>query len=181
MSNNWKYVSGDWNAICDSCGKKVKASKLRRRWDGFMVCEDDYEMRHPQDFIRAKKDKISVPFTRPVPQERYISITWTAYPQDTITILEDLNPATINAESISGDQTTLSDNLSYVGTDVPGNLLYKGFTDSIALSENLTYSFIYNKSLTDSVTLSEPEATLSSYVLHEALLNGNKLNELMLG
>lgn len=77
MGKNWTYRSGDWNAICDSCGKKLKASQLNKRWDGFMVCADDWEPRHPQDFIRAKKDKISVPWTRPV-SDNMIPAPWTA-------------------------------------------------------------------------------------------------------
>ena len=28
------YISGEWNLICDVCGKKVKAGKAKQRWDG---------------------------------------------------------------------------------------------------------------------------------------------------
>ena len=59
------YKHGDWNAICDVCGFKFKASQLRRRWDGFMVCKKDFEYRHPQDFVRGVQDDQSVAFTRP--------------------------------------------------------------------------------------------------------------------
>ncbi len=59
------FKSGDWNAICDVCGFKFKASKLQKRWDGLMVCNQDFELRHPQDFIRPIKENISVPWTRP--------------------------------------------------------------------------------------------------------------------
>lgn len=64
MSND-HFVKGDYNAICDFCGQKFKASKLRKNWQGFMVCERDWELRHPQDAVRAKKDDQSVPWTRP--------------------------------------------------------------------------------------------------------------------
>lgn len=60
-------ILGDWNALCDSCGRKFKASQLKRRWDGLMVCKEDYELRHPQEFLRVQKERISVPFTRPYP------------------------------------------------------------------------------------------------------------------
>lgn len=56
---------GDYNAICDVCGFKFKASELRRRWDGYMVCSSDYEQRHPQDLIRLKPDRQAVPWARP--------------------------------------------------------------------------------------------------------------------
>jgi hypothetical protein len=59
------YTSGDWWIICDVCSKKVKASTSKKRWDGLIVCTDDYESRHPQDYLRAKTDKIAVPFSRP--------------------------------------------------------------------------------------------------------------------
>lgn len=35
---------GDWNAICDVCGQKYKASQLMKRWDGLMVCKEDWEV-----------------------------------------------------------------------------------------------------------------------------------------
>jgi len=58
---------GNWNALCDSCGRKFKALDLRKRWDGLMVCTEDYELRHEQDFLRVQKEKITVPFSRPYP------------------------------------------------------------------------------------------------------------------
>jgi hypothetical protein len=58
---------GNWNALCDSCGRKFKALDLQKRWDGLMVCKDDYEIRHPSDFLRVQKERITVPFSRPYP------------------------------------------------------------------------------------------------------------------
>lgn len=66
MSKNY-YVSGEWNVTCDVCSKKIKSSQAKQRWDGFIVCPEDYEQRHPQDFVKARTDKVSVPFTRPIP------------------------------------------------------------------------------------------------------------------
>lgn len=58
------YKPGDWNAICDRCGFKFKASELREEWTGLRVCEADFELRHPQDFIKVTPDRISVPWVR---------------------------------------------------------------------------------------------------------------------
>lgn len=58
------YVPGEWNCICDRCGFKFKASELQEDWQGFRVCKEDFEMRHPQDFVRARVDRISVPWVR---------------------------------------------------------------------------------------------------------------------
>lgn len=59
------YDKGNWDALCDSCGRKFKASQLRLRWDGLRVCKEDFEIRHPQDFVRAKVDIQATPWTRP--------------------------------------------------------------------------------------------------------------------
>jgi len=59
------YKKGDWNAICDRCGGVFKASELKKEWDGLMVCKRDWEPRHPQERVKAKKDDQSVPWSRP--------------------------------------------------------------------------------------------------------------------
>lgn len=66
------YVKGDWLAICDVCGRQYKASYLRKRWDGLMVCSNDYEQRHPQDFVRGVKDTQVVPWVRDEVQDTFI-------------------------------------------------------------------------------------------------------------
>jgi len=71
------WASGEWNLICDSCGKKMKSSNAKHRWDGFVVCNNCFEHRHPQDFVKPKIDKIVVPFTRPRPDEVFVDITYT--------------------------------------------------------------------------------------------------------
>jgi len=75
MAGNHYYTSGDWLIICDVCGKKMKASHSRHRWDGFIVCDGCFEHRHPQDLIRTKPDKQSVPYSRP-PNDVYIDVTY---------------------------------------------------------------------------------------------------------
>lgn len=58
-------ILGNWNVICDVCGQKYKASETKKRWDGLIVCPQDFENRHPQDFLRVRREQISVPFSRP--------------------------------------------------------------------------------------------------------------------
>lgn len=62
-----------YNAICDVCGFKFKASMLSKRWDGLMVCRHDYEMRHPMDFYTTRNDTHLLPWTRPEPPDVYIN------------------------------------------------------------------------------------------------------------
>lgn len=69
-----RFVKGDWNAICDVCGWKFKASQLHKRWDGLMVCKADWEARHPQDFLRSIPDDQSVPWTRPEQEDQFVPI-----------------------------------------------------------------------------------------------------------
>jgi len=72
MAKETYYKKGDWNAICDVCGFKFKASQLRKRWDNMRVCSDDWEERQPQDLLRARPDDQSVPWTRPEGEDQDI-------------------------------------------------------------------------------------------------------------
>lgn len=56
----------DYNVICDRCGFKKKRSECLKEWTGLIVCRDGcYEPRHPQDFVRGRVDKQTVPDPRP--------------------------------------------------------------------------------------------------------------------
>jgi len=57
MRKNY-YKKGDYNVICASSGRKLKASQTRMRWDGFRVQLKDWERRHPQEFIRPRDPDI---------------------------------------------------------------------------------------------------------------------------
>lgn len=73
------FISGEWNVTCDVCSKKIKAHEAKQRWDGFIVCPDDFEHRHPQDFVKAHSDKISVPFVRPIPEYVFTAVPYNLY------------------------------------------------------------------------------------------------------
>ncbi len=75
------YKSGDWNGICDVCGQKYKASKLKLRWDGVYVCHKDFEFRHPQEFVRGIKDDQTTPYSRPEEADTFVSVTFVNWPQ----------------------------------------------------------------------------------------------------
>lgn len=57
------YAKGQWNCWCPVCGFKRKSGEMRLRWDGVYVCEQDWEPRQPQDFVRGHADKQQVDFT----------------------------------------------------------------------------------------------------------------------
>ena len=78
------FKSGSWNITCDRCSKKTKADEIKKEWTGFLVCPVCFEHRHSQDFVRARQDKISVPFTRPRSIDVFTSINY-----NTIYVEED--------------------------------------------------------------------------------------------
>jgi hypothetical protein len=74
--NDWNYKSGQWNTICQSCGRKFKSGHLKKRWDGLWVCREDFELRHPQDFLRPRKDTITPPWTSPEPADTFVTVNY---------------------------------------------------------------------------------------------------------
>ena len=73
------FVSGEFNLLCDVCSKKIKASDAKQRWDGLIVCPSDFEHRHEQDYVKARTDKITVPFTRPIPPLTFTNVSYIVY------------------------------------------------------------------------------------------------------
>lgn len=71
------YRHGDFNVICDRSGFKVKASDTRIEWTGKRVRVEDWDPRHPQDFVKGKADRQAVPNGRPEPADRFLSRTVT--------------------------------------------------------------------------------------------------------
>lgn len=65
---------GDHNAVCYECGRKFKASELRKHWQGYYVCPEHWEPRHPQDYARAVGDKITPPWAQPVPADTFLNL-----------------------------------------------------------------------------------------------------------
>jgi hypothetical protein len=59
------WQGGDWNAVCYECGRKRKASTLKRHWQGYYVCPEHWEPRQPQDFVRGVQDVITPPWAQP--------------------------------------------------------------------------------------------------------------------
>lgn len=59
------YAPGEFYRICARCGFRFHASRTRKTWDGLYVCFEDFESRHPQDFVRGRKDSQNVPDPRP--------------------------------------------------------------------------------------------------------------------
>lgn len=74
MGNADFYKDGSFNRICDRCGFKVKAENTRKEWNGAIVCKTHWDPRHPQDKIRGKADRQSVPNPRPDPDPVFVTV-----------------------------------------------------------------------------------------------------------
>lgn len=59
---------GTWNVCCDVCGFRFPSDKLKKRWDGAMTCEKDWETRHPQTLIRIRGETAVPTYTRDDPE-----------------------------------------------------------------------------------------------------------------
>jgi hypothetical protein len=70
------WISGDYKVTCDVCSKEIYASEAKHRWDGLIVCEEDYEERHPLDFIKVRQERLTVPFSRPEPPDTFITVPY---------------------------------------------------------------------------------------------------------
>lgn len=59
------FKPGDNWVIDDRTGERIRASEARKEWTGAIVDEDDWEPRHPQDFVRGRRDNQRVSDPRP--------------------------------------------------------------------------------------------------------------------
>ncbi len=70
------YSKGQWNVICDVCGWEFKSSEVKKRWDGLVVCDADWETDHPQKYIQVRSDPQPVPaeFIRSEPEDEFVVV-----------------------------------------------------------------------------------------------------------
>lgn len=74
MRNYYKPAS--WNVICSVCGCLVKSDEIKKRWDGILVCKDDWEPRNILDFIRPITERGAVPFSNPEQADVFVVIPY---------------------------------------------------------------------------------------------------------
>ena len=141
--SGWTYDSGQFNLYCDVCKKKIKASDAKHRWDGLIVCSDDWEQRHPQDFVKAKIDKISVPFSRPTEQIDY-DLTYGMF--DAVNISESLAIFITTLKNIT-DTVTITESVVH-GRTTP-------VLDPVGFSDTFVATLTANRALSDTATFTE--------------------------
>jgi len=94
-TKNPGYDEGNNWVVCDRCGMDMYASEARHTWDGLLVCPEDYEPRHDQDFVRSRKDKITADVVRPDPEPVEIEVTYSAGGAD-----DTIPPGTFNEDTL---------------------------------------------------------------------------------
>lgn len=63
---------GTWKVVCDVCQIQYPSSAIKRRWDGLMVCEKDWETRHPQTLYNYKSHTSVPDIIRPEPPDHFV-------------------------------------------------------------------------------------------------------------
>lgn len=76
MSRGWHWKKHDWKIECDVCSKEIYASDAKHRWDGLIVCKDDFEVRHPQELIRIRSERTAVPFISQEPPDVFVTVNY---------------------------------------------------------------------------------------------------------
>lgn len=67
------YKAGQYKQVCDVCGFEFFSGETRKRWDGLIVCKDDYETDHPQKFVHVMTDGFAVKDPRPEPDDVFVA------------------------------------------------------------------------------------------------------------
>jgi len=70
---HWPYKSGTHLVICDICGCRGYHSKMKKNWEGLLCHPNCCDPRHPQELIRAKKERITVKDSRPEAADTFLS------------------------------------------------------------------------------------------------------------
>lgn len=67
---------GQWRVVCDVCGFKFHSGDLRKRWDNLMVCQKDWEVKHPQLMIRVNTHMSYPDYRRQEQPDTFTSVTY---------------------------------------------------------------------------------------------------------
>lgn len=177
MSYQPTFKSGDYKADCDVCGRTFKASQLRKRWDGLMTCTSDWEIRHPQDFVRAKADLQAPKWTRPETSDSFVSINLTCFVNENLSITErdtklfikslgqqrgvnsEINGSALNSMVLNGNDTDLI-----------------GLLDQALITENYHIANVFP--FVESVSGGE---SFGITIMSLTAINGTTLNSITLG
>lgn len=78
LGRHYSYRAGSFYRQDDKTGFPTRAERTRKQWDSQIVDERVFEPRHPQDFVRGRKDDQTVPDGRPLAFGQWAGPFWTA-------------------------------------------------------------------------------------------------------
>jgi len=150
---------GDWNTQCYQCGRKRKASTMKKHWQGYWVCSEHWEPRHPQDFVRNVTDNMTPPWSQPQPAPQFRLAFGML---DSMSFTDETEFTLIRTREIF-DNISFSESLiEFQGSAAD---------DSFAMSESFEVSATTNVSETTTFT-----DTMSYTIYTETQINGSALN-----
>lgn len=170
MSRGWSWKPGDWWVVCDVCAKQTRASSIKKRWDGLLVCPDDFEMRHPQDLIKVRKEDTSVPFSRVEPADQFV-VMYYRY-----TLADSLLPV----DSFSRDliiNYSLADTVS-ISEDPLEHRYINVLLDTVTITEDFTYVWTAAPGFVDTIVVGDSFSITNRIT---RVVNGHPLNSQPLG
>lgn len=146
-----EYVHGDYNVISDRSGFKHKRSDMRFEWTNSLVHKDDWERRHPQDFLKGVRDHQAVDDPRPgatdtfanvettldaaeLADQTVLSVTSTSnmVNGDTIIVFMDNDIAHLSTISsfVADDTVTIADGLTHKASSGNAVIIFHNVTQS---------------------------------------------------
>lgn len=163
------FKKGSWNAICEVCGFQYKSHEMKKRWDGVMVCVEDWEPRHPLDFQRGKAEVTAVPWTSTDDTEGTVSITTKSASQDyaiTDTAYSVLIQTTGASVTVTFPETTDAVTLSEKSLLVPRMYRIANHEDS---TNSLTFVVTGSDAFVGSTTLLVGQTAIITSIPSQAI------------
>jgi hypothetical protein len=124
---------GDTLVVCDRSGFTVWRSDCVKEWNGLLVHKRFAETRHPQDFIRARREDLTVRDARP---ERAIADETFVGPL----VTETTAAATAGATSLTVASTSRMTAADDIGVYLSNGDLHRNTISSVDTSTTLTLS-----------------------------------------
>lgn len=122
------YRPGDFWRIDDRTGSKVRSSDTVKQWDGLIVHRDEFEERHPQDFVRGRIDKQRVHDPRPEPTDNIIGPL-------TTTISVAANPG---ATALNLDSSIRMQPGDHLGIMLANGNVFRAIINTVPTSSSIT-------------------------------------------
>lgn len=155
------YIAGDHWGICDVCGLAYRQRDLRKRWDGAVVCRHDWEIRHPQDFVRARKEDPSPKgLVRSEPRDRFL---YRVPAREVSKISDEVDVSAAYYTQIEPYED-LSDDTSIAGVAVSGLAVSGiGGPHIVKVSEEVEFKIAYTEEETDYLSVYDTSDISANY------------------